>query len=755
MTKNNKENHFTEKEALLFHSEGKPGKIEIKATKPLETQRDLSLAYSPGVASPVNAIAENVDTIFDYTSKGNLVGVISNGTAILGLGNLGAHASKPVMEGKAVLFKRFADIDSIDLEIDTEDADEFINSVKYLGPTFGGINLEDIKAPECFIIEDTLRELMDIPIFHDDQHGTAIISAAALINALDLVGKDLKTAKIVVNGAGAAGIACLELLKAMGMPNENAILCDTKGVIHTERKENLNQWKSAHATKTKLRTLEEALVESDIFFGLSKGGIVSQKMVESMNDKPIIFAMANPEPEILPEMVREVRPDAIIATGRSDYPNQVNNVLGFPYIFRGALDVRATTINLEMKIAAAKAIASLAKEDVPDEVANAYPGKRPQYGPDYIIPSTFDPRLISKVPPAVAKAAMDSGVARKAIVDMESYTNRLSARLNPSAGLLQSIFQDVKENPKRVIFAEGEEEDMIRAAAIFLNNGMGTPILIGREEIIKDKMNSIGLDFFDQMEIHNTRNKSSHDRYAEHIYQRLQRKGFLKKDCLDLLKKERNVFGACMVSLKDADAMICGLNRSYALSLESIEYVLDPIPNKTILGLTVMLCNGRTIFVADTNVHDMPNAQELADITHQSAEVVREVFGIEPRAALLSYSNFGKPFTERSAYIRDAIKILDNREVNFEYDGEMGANVAVNENLLNLYPFCKLSGPANLLIMPAIHSASISTKLLQELGGGNLVGPYLVGFNEPIQIAPLGANVADVVNLAALAAFKS
>ncbi|MDG2416641.1 MAG: NADP-dependent malic enzyme [Pelagibacterales bacterium] len=755
MTKNNKENHFTEKEALLFHSEGKPGKIEIKATKSLETQRDLSLAYSPGVASPVNAIAENVDTIFDYTSKGNLVGVISNGTAILGLGNLGAHASKPVMEGKAVLFKRFADIDSIDLEIDTEDADEFINSVKYLGPTFGGINLEDIKAPECFIIEDTLRELMDIPIFHDDQHGTAIISAAALINALDLVGKDLKTAKIVVNGAGAAGIACLELLKAMGMPHENAILCDTKGVIHTERKGNLNQWKSAHAIKTKLRTLEEALVESDIFFGLSKGGIVSQKMVESMNDKPIIFAMANPEPEILPEMVREVRPDAIIATGRSDYPNQVNNVLGFPYIFRGALDVRATTINLEMKIAAAKAIASLAKEDVPDEVANAYPGKRPQYGPEYIIPSTFDPRLISKVPPAVAKAAMDSGVARKAIVDMDSYTNRLSARLNPSAGLLQSIFQDVKENPKRVIFAEGEEEDMIRAAAIFLNNGMGTPILIGREEIIKDKMNSIGLDFFDQMEIHNTRNKSSHDRYAEHIYQRLQRKGFLKKDCLDLLKKERNVFGACMVSLKDADAMICGLNRSYALSLESIEYVLDPIPNKTILGLTVMLCNGRTIFVADTNVHDMPNAQELADITHQSAEVVREVFGIEPRAALLSYSNFGKPFTERSAYIRDAIKILDNREVNFEYDGEMGANVAVNENLLNLYPFCKLSGPANLLIMPAIHSASISTKLLQELGGGNLVGPYLVGFNEPIQIAPLGANVADVVNLAALAAFKS
>ena len=755
MSKKNREEHFSDKEALLFHSQGKPGKIEIKATKPLATQRDLSLAYSPGVASPVNAIAENIDTIYDYTSKGNLVGVISNGTAILGLGNLGAHASKPVMEGKAVLFKRFSDIDSIDLEIDTEDPDEFINSVKYLGPSFGGINLEDIKAPECFIIEDSLKEIMDIPIFHDDQHGTAIIASAALLNALDLVGKDLKTAKIVVNGAGAAGIACLELLKAMGMPNENAILCDTKGVIHSERKENINQWKSAHAIKTKARSLQDALKGSDIFFGLSKGNIVTQKMVESMNEKPIIFAMANPDPEILPELVKETRPDAIIATGRSDYPNQVNNVLGFPYIFRGALDVRAKTINLEMKIAAAKAIADLAKEDVPDEVANAYPGKRPQYGPDYIIPSPFDPRLISKVPPAVAKAAMDTGVARKAIVDMDNYTSSLAARLNPSAGLLQTIFQEVKENPKRVIFAEGEEEDMIRAASIFLNNKMGTPILIGREEIIKEKMLSIGLDFFDQMEVQSTRNKSNHDRYADHIYERLQRKGFLKKDCLELLKKERNVFGACMVSLKDADAMICGLNRNYAASLESIEYVLDPIPNKTILGLTVMLCNGRTIFVADTNVHDMPNAQELADITHQSADVVREIFGIEPRAALLSYSNFGKPFTERSSYIRDAIKILDRREVSFEYDGEMGANVAVNENLMKLYPFCKLSGPANLLIMPAIHSASISTKLLQELGGGNLVGPYLVGFNEPIQIAPLGANVEEIVNLATLAAFKS
>ena len=755
MTKKDREEHFSEKEALVFHAQGKPGKIEIKATKPLETQRDLSLAYSPGVAAPVNAIADDTSSVYDYTSKGNIVAVISNGTAILGLGNLGAHASKPVMEGKSVLFKRFSDIDSIDLEIDTEDANEFINSVKYLGPSFGGINLEDIKAPECFIIEDTLREIMDIPIFHDDQHGTAIISAAALINAMDLNGKKINKARIVVNGAGAAGIACLELLKAMGMPNENAILCDTKGVIHTERKENMNQWKSAHSVNTKCRTLEDALKGADIFFGLSIGNIITQKMVLSMAEKPIIFAMANPEPEILPEKIKECRDDAIIATGRSDYPNQVNNVLGFPYIFRGALDVRAKTINLEMKIAAAKAIADLAKEDVPDEVANAYPGKRPQYGPEYIIPSPFDPRLISKVPPAVAKAAMDTGVARKAIVDMDNYSNELSARLNPSAGLLQKVFQEVKENPKRVIFTEGEEEDMIRAAVIFLNNRMGTPILIGRDEVIKNKMRDMGLDFFDQVEIHSTRNKVEHDRYAEHIYKRLQRKGFLKKDCLDLLIRERNVFAACMVSLKDADAMVCGLTRSYAASLESIEYVLDPIPNKTILGMTVMLCNGRTIFVSDSNVHDMPNASQLANITQESAEVVRDIFGIEPRAALVSYSNFGKPFTERSVYMRDAKKILDERNVDFEYDGEMGANTALNENLMSLYPFCKLSGPANLLIMPAIHSASISTKMLQELGGGTLVGPYLVGFKENIQIAPLGANVADIVNLAALSAFKS
>jgi len=754
MPKKTEIDHYSDKEALDFHLNGKSGKIEINSSKPLTTKRDLSLAYSPGVAAPVKEIAKNPDLAYDYTSKGNLVAVISNGSAILGLGNLGALASKPVMEGKSVLFKRFADIDSIDIEINNNNTDAIIETIKNIGGTFGGINLEDIAAPGCFVIEQKLKELLDIPIFHDDQHGTAIITTAALINALDISKKQIDKVKVVVNGAGASAQACANLFKSSGVKAENIIMCDSKGVIYRGRK-NIDQFKSAFAIDTKLRTLDEAMDGADVFLGLSAKDVVSKEMVKSMSNNPIIFACANPDPEIKPELIKEVRSDAIIATGRSDYPNQVNNLIGFPYIFRGALDVRATTINLEMKIAAAKAIAELAKEDVPDEVANAYPGERPQYGPEYIIPSPFDPRLISKVPPAVAKAAMDTGVARRAIVDMERYSNELSARLNPSAGLLQKIFQDVKENPKRVIFTEGEEEDMIRAAAIFLNNGMGTPILIGREEIIKNKMNEMGLDFFEQMEIHSTRNKTEHDRYANHIYDRLQRKGFLKKDCLDLLIRERNVFAACMVSLKEADAMICGLTRSYAASLESIEYVLDPIPNKTILGMTVMLCNGRTIFVADSNVHDMPNAMQLANITQGSAEVVKEIFGIEPRAALVSYSNFGKPFTERSVYIRDAIKILNERNVDFEYDGEMGANTALNENLMKLYPFCKLSGPANLLIMPAIHSASISTKMLQELGGGNLVGPYLVGFKESIQIAPLGANVSDIVNLAALAAYKN
>ncbi|HAC59899.1 MAG TPA: NADP-dependent malic enzyme, partial [Rhodobiaceae bacterium] len=547
-----KRRQFTDEEALLFHSQGKPGKLEINATKPMATQRDLSLAYSPGVAVPVRAIAENPDAAYDYTSKGNLVAVISNGTAILGLGDLGALASKPVMEGKAVLFKRFADVDSIDLEVDTKDVDAFINSVRYLGPSFGGINLEDISAPDCFVIESRLREVMDIPVFHDDQHGTAIITAAGLINALYLTKRDIKDIKVVVNGAGSAGIACLELVKAMGLPHDNAILCDTKGVIYKGRQEGMNQWKSAHAVTTDARTLEEAMQGADVFLGLSVKGAITPKMVASMADQPIIFAMANPDPEITPEEVAQVRDDAIMATGRSDYPNQVNNVLGFPYIFRGALDVRASAINEEMKIACAQALAKLAREDVPDEVAAAYHGERPRFGPQYIIPVPFDPRLIREIPPAVAKAAMDTGVARSPIVDMEAYRNRLQARLNPTAGTLQVIMDKVRRDPKRVVFAEGEEERVIRAALSFRDSGLGHPILVGREEQIRETLTQIGLDPNTDLDIRNARLSEKVTEYTDFLYEKQQRNGYLYRDCHRLVSNDRNIFSAVMVERGDA-----------------------------------------------------------------------------------------------------------------------------------------------------------------------------------------------------------
>jgi len=750
MTRNKKA--FTDEEALRFHARGKPGKLEINATKPMATQRDLSLAYSPGVAAPVRAIAENPDTAYDYTAKGNMVAVISNGTAILGLGNLGALASKPVMEGKAVLFKRFADVDSIDLEIETEDVDAFINSVRYLGPSFGGINLEDIKAPDCFIIEERLRECMNIPVFHDDQHGTAIISAAGLINALYLTGRDIKDITVVVNGAGSAGIACLELIKAMGLPHDQAILCDTKGVIYQGREEGMNQWKSAHAVKTDARTLEEAVKGSDVFLGLSVQGALTPEMVASMADKPIIFAMANPDPEITPEEVAEIRDDAIMATGRSDYPNQVNNVLGFPYIFRGALDVRATTINDAMKIAAAEAIAALAREDVPDEVAAAYQGERPRFGPNYIIPVPFDPRLIREIPHAVAKAAMDTGVARMPIVDMEAYKNKLSARLDPAQGSLQVIFEHVKRDPKRVVFAEGEEERVIRAALTFRDLELGQPVLIGREERIRETMRSIGLDANSSLEIINSRISDRAPDYADYLYKRLQRRGYLYRDALRMVNNDRNVFGACMVEHSDAHAMVTGTTRNYAVALSEVLRVIDPLPGRRVIGMSMILVRGRTVLVADTNVHDMPSAEELADIAVQSAEVSRRL-GYEPRVAMLAYSTFGHPSGERSTLMREATEILDQRGADFEYDGEMAADVALSREAMSLYPFCRLTGPANVLIMPAIHSASISTKMLQVLGGAEVIGPLLTGLSKPVQIANLGATVSDLVAMAAFAAY--
>ncbi len=745
---------FTDDDALHFHKSGTPGKIRISASKPLLTQRDLSLAYSPGVAVPCKEIHRDPKTAYDYTSKGNFVAVISNGTAVLGLGNLGALASKPVMEGKAVLFKRFADIDAIDIEVDTENPEEFINCVRFLGPSWGGINLEDIRAPDCFIIEQKLREVMDIPIFHDDQHGTAIITAAGLINAALITGRKLKDIKLVVLGAGSAGIACIELVKALGVLHENVTLIDREGVVYKGREKGMNQWKAKHAIHTKARTLADALRGADAFYGLSGPDSVTKEMVAAMAKKPIIFAMANPDPEIRPEDVREVRDDAIIATGRSDYNNQVNNVLGFPYIFRGALDVQATTINEEMKIAAAYALAELAREPVPDEVASAYGGRRMQFGPDYIIPVPFDPRLISTVPVAVAKAAMETGVARRPIKDISKYVEELAARLNPAANSMNLIFQRVREKPATVVFAEGEEEKTIRAAHQWQMGGYGKAILVGRREKIQSVMNKIGIGVRENdIEIRNALlTKDDNERYIEFMYKKLQRKGYLRRDCIRLIKNDRNFYAACMLALGEADAMITGLTRSYAFALRAVLNVVDPEPGKRVFGLSVIISKARrTVYVADTAVDSTPNPQNLASIAIQAAEKVRQM-GDEPRVALLSFANFGNPPHEDTQRIRNAVAILDAGKVDFEYDGEMAPDAALNPDIMKLYPFCRLSGPANILIMPGLNAANISSKLMRELGGGTVIGPILVGLSKPVQILPMNASVSSILNLTALAA---
>jgi malate dehydrogenase (oxaloacetate-decarboxylating)(NADP+) len=744
---------FTDKEALDYHSQGKPGKIEIIASKPMSTQRDLALAYSPGVAVPVEAIAKDPSKAYDYTSKGNTVAVISNGSAILGLGNLGALASKPVMEGKAVLFKRFADIDSIDIEVDSQNAEEIINCVAKIGNSFGGINLEDIASPDCFIIEQELKNKLKIPVFHDDQHGTAIITVAGILNALEIVKKSIKKVRVVANGAGAAGLSCISLLKAMGLPDDNVVMLDKDGVIYKGRPK-VDQFKSAHAADTKLRTLEEAMKGADVFLGLSAKNVVTPAMVKSMAKDPIIFACANPDPEILPELIEQTRSDAIIATGRSDYPNQVNNVLGFPYIFRGALDCRAKTINEEMKIAAAKAIADLAKEDVPDEVVAAYGGERPKFGKNYIIPSPFDPRLIRNVSAAVAEAAMKSGVAQKKIEDIAAYKDSLAARLDPSVGFLQNIYAQVRKEQKRVIFAEGEEESMLRAAIDFKNNGLGTPVLIGSSEKIAQQLKDLGLTLDKSIEIHNSKDEKQRQRYTDHVYKRLQRKGFLKRDCDRLIRTNRIVFGSCMVDLGDADAMVTGVTRTFSDTLENIKYVIDERPGEIIFGLTIAVTKKGTVFIADTNVHEYPTAENLADIAISSARVAKTL-GFTPRVAFLAHSTFGKPMSERSVHLREARDLLEKRNVDFEFEGEMQPDVALNQKFKTIYPFSKLSAPANILIMPAIHSAAISTKLLKELGGSTLIGPLLIGLNKPIEIATLRSKVSDIFNMAAIAAFSS
>ncbi len=741
---------ITDEEALLYHSQGQPGKISITPTKPLITQRDLALGYSPGVAVPCIKIHENKDTAYDYTSKGNLVAVVSNGTAVLGLGNLGALASKPVMEGKSILFKRFADIDSIDIEVDSTDVDKIVETVRAISVSFGGINLEDIGAPDCFIIEERLKELCDIPVFHDDQHGTAIVTAAGIINAAHITGRQMSELKIVANGAGSAGIACIELLKHMGVRHENVLLCDRSGVIYEGRNDSsMNQWKSAHAVPTKRRTLVEAMEGADVFLGLSSAGAVTKEMVKSMAKKPIIFAMANPVPEIMPEEVLEVRSDAIIATGRSDYENQVNNVMGFPYIFRGALDVRAREINVEMKVACAEALAALAREDVPDEVLAAY-GNELKYGPGYIIPTPFDPRLITTIPIAVARAAMDSGVARKPITDFVAYKRALSARLDPAANSMANIFDAVRQNPQRVIFAEGEEEKVIRAAIHWRDNGYGHPILVGRAERIRQTISRLGIKSADDLEVVNAAVTSHLPEYINYLYGKLQRKGFLPRDVERMVKNDRNIFASCMLACGHGDVVITGLTRNYYRALENICRAIDTKKDQFLFATSMLVSKNRTVFISDTAVQELPSESELADIAVRTARLVQHI-GYEPRVALLSYSNFGNPMKEKSKRIRDAVKLLDERtDIDFEYDGEMSADVALNPELMALYPFCKLSGPANVLIMPALHSAHISANMLEELGVGTVVGPILVGLEKPVQIVSMNSNVSDIINLSAI-----
>ena len=752
--KKTKVDHYTDKEALEFHSHKKPGKIEIVASKSMITKRDLALAYSPGVAVPVKKISENPEAAYDYTSKGNLVAVISNGSAILGMGNLGALASKPVMEGKAVLFKRFADIDSIDLEIDSKNTDEIINSIKNFSPSFGGINLEDIAAPDCFIIEEKLKEILDIPVFHDDQHGTAIITTAALINALDINRKTIDKIKVVINGAGASAMACANLFKRSGVPKKNITMIDRTGVIYQGR-DKLNQWKTAHAIETSDRTLNDAIENADMFLGLSAKGALTKDMVKKMSKNPIIFACANPDPEITPEEIEEVRKDAIIATGRSDYPNQVNNLIGFPYIFRGALDVRSKTINEEMKVAAAHAIAKLAKEDVPDEVVAAMGGERPHYGKDYIIPSTFDPRLISIIPAAVAKAAMETGVARKKIENFDIYQEQLKQRLDPTVTIMQGINGYIKKNHKKIVFADGEDENTLKAAIAFKNSKLGTPILIGKEEKIKEQIKKIGYNENFDIEIINSKDTKKREKYVKYLFEKLQREqGLLEWDCDRLVRNDRVIWASCMVACGDADGAVTGNTRRFGASLEKIKQVVDVRTGEIMFGLNLVVHKGKTIFVGDTSVHEYPTSEQMADMATSAARVVR-LFGFDPKVAFVSHSTFGQPLTSRTKHIKNAVEILRERDVDFEFDGDMQPDVALNEEYKSLYPFSKIVGNANILIMPGQHSAAISYKMMKTLGDTKVIGPLLIGLGLPIEIAPLRSSTSEILNLASIAAYSA
>ena len=752
--KKNKIEHYSDKEALEFHNSNKSGKIEIISSKPMTTKRDLALAYSPGVAAPVKAISRNPELAYDYTTKGNLVAVISNGSAILGLGNLGAIASKPVMEGKAVLFKRFADIDAIDLEIDSNNTEEIINSIKNFSGSFGGINLEDIAAPDCFIIEKKLKKILNIPVFHDDQHGTAIITSAALINAINIAKKKINKIKVVVNGAGASAMACANLFIKFGVLKKNLIMIDRKGVIYKGRK-NLNEWKSDFAVQTNYRNLDNAINNADVFLGLSSASVLKKEMVKKMAKNPIIFACANPDPEITPEEVEEVRSDAIVATGRSDYPNQVNNLIGFPYIFRGALDVRAKTINEDMKMAAANSIAQLARERVPDEVAAAMGGERPKYGRDYIIPSTFDPRLISVIPVAVARAAIKSGVARKKIENFETYSENLKQRLDPSVTIMQGINSQIKKNQKIVVFADGEDENTLKAAIAFKNSGLGIPIIVAKEKVVKQRLKEIGYAENFDIRIVNSTDKIKRDKYVKYVFKKLHRnQGLLERDCDRMVRNDRVIWGACMVANGDADAMVTGNTRRYAQSFEKIKKVIDPRPGEIMFGLNMVVNKGKTVFIGDTTVNEYPSSEELAEIAISSARVAR-LFGFDPKVAFLSHSTFGQPITSRTRHIRDAVEILKNKKVDFKFDGDMQPDVALSEEYAELYPFSEIVGNANILIMPGQHSAAISYKIMKTLGGAKVIGPLLIGLGLPIEIAPLRSSTSDILNLASVAAYSA
>ena len=744
----------TKEEALKYHSEGRKGKIEVVATKPCYTARELSLAYTPGVADPCLEIEKNPEDVYEYTAKGNLVAVVSNGTAVLGLGNIGAAAGKPVMEGKGVLFKRFADIDVFDIELDTQDPKEIIRTVQLLEPTFGGINLEDIKAPECFEIERELKKTMDIPVFHDDQHGTAIISCAALINATEIAGKKMEDMRLVVVGAGAAGIACSNLYVTAGVKRENISMFDTKGHIHKGRTD-LNEYKAAFAQETPFESLEAALKGADGFLGLSKGGLLKKEMVKGMADTPIIMAMANPDPEITYPDALEARKDVIMATGRSDYPNQVNNVLGFPFIFRGALDVKAKAITEEMKMAAVMALANLAKEEVPDIVKKAYSGEEFSFGREYIIPKPFDPRVLWKVAPAIAKAAIEGGVARKKIEDWHEYEEELKERLGFSQEIIRLMAHKAKENPKRIVYPEGENENIIRAANAVVDEGIGFPILIGRKEVIEEKVSDLGFNI-DKFEIHDLKVCEKVEKYAAQYYEKRKRKGITKGIAEKLMHRRPNYFGAMMVETGEADALISGVTAFYP---ETIKPALECIGVKKgitrVAGMHILIRNAKVYFLADTSVNINPTADELASIAILAADTVKE-FDIEPRIAMLSFSDFGSVQHEESKKMRWAAQLVNELRPDIICDGEMQADTAVDSYILkNEYPFSKLQSHANILIFPNLSAANITYRLMDKLTSTTAIGPIMMGMNKPVHVLQRNASVDDIINMSAIAVVEA